>query len=48
MTDQAVDIQLENVTKRYPGGRQAAVEDFSMSIAAGEIEIGRASCRERV
>ncbi|HTI27435.1 MAG TPA: ATP-binding cassette domain-containing protein [Kutzneria sp.] len=39
MTDQAVDIQLENVTKRYPGGRQAAVEDFSMSIAAGEIVV---------
>jgi osmoprotectant transport system ATP-binding protein len=39
VTDQAVDIQLENVTKRYPGGRQAAVEDFSMSIAAGEIVV---------
>ncbi|MEV6603404.1 ATP-binding cassette domain-containing protein [Kutzneria sp. NPDC051319] len=39
MTDQAVDIQLENVTKRYAGTRQAAVEDFSMSIAAGEIVV---------
>ncbi|EWM14803.1 ABC transporter ATP-binding protein [Kutzneria sp. 744] len=39
MTDQAVDIQLENVTKRYTGTRQAAVEDFSMSIAAGEIVV---------
>ncbi|MFI9380933.1 ABC transporter ATP-binding protein [Kutzneria sp. NPDC052558] len=40
MTEQqAVDIELENVTKRYPGGRQAAVENFSMTIAAGEIVV---------
>ena len=40
MTEQqAVEIELENVTKRYPGGRQAAVEDFSMTIAAGEIVV---------
>jgi osmoprotectant transport system ATP-binding protein len=36
---QAVDIELENVTKRYPGGRQPAVEDFSMTINAGEIVV---------
>jgi osmoprotectant transport system ATP-binding protein len=36
---QAVDIQLENVTKRYPGSRRPAVEEFSMSIAAGEIVV---------
>ncbi|QUQ69944.1 ABC transporter ATP-binding protein [Kutzneria sp. CA-103260] len=40
MTEQqAVDIELDNVTKRYPGGKQAAVEDFSMTIAAGEIVV---------
>ena len=36
---QAVDIELENVTKRYPGGKQAAVEDFSMTISAGEVVV---------
>jgi osmoprotectant transport system ATP-binding protein len=39
VTDQAVEIQLENVTKRYPGTKGAAVEDFSMSIAAGEVVV---------
>ncbi|MFC0429314.1 ABC transporter ATP-binding protein [Kutzneria buriramensis] len=39
MTDQAVDIQLENVTKRYSNTKQPAVRDFSMDIRAGEIVV---------
>jgi osmoprotectant transport system ATP-binding protein len=39
VTDQAVDIQLENVTKRYSTSGQPAVRDFSMDIRAGEIVV---------
>jgi osmoprotectant transport system ATP-binding protein len=39
VTDQAVDIQLENVTKRYSNSGQPAVRDFSMDIRAGEIVV---------
>ena len=38
-TSQAVDIELEQVTKRFPGQEVAAVEDFSLSIPAGEIVV---------
>jgi osmoprotectant transport system ATP-binding protein len=33
------EIQLENVTKRYPGTREAAVDDVTMTIPAGKIVI---------
>jgi osmoprotectant transport system ATP-binding protein len=33
------EIQLEHVTKRYPGSREAAVADFTMTIPAGKIVI---------
>ena len=31
------EIRLENVTKRYSGTKEAAVEDVSLTIPAGEI-----------
>ncbi|ROS40979.1 osmoprotectant transport system ATP-binding protein [Amycolatopsis thermoflava] len=34
-----VEIQLEHVTKRYPGSRQPAVDDVTMTIPAGKIVI---------
>jgi osmoprotectant transport system ATP-binding protein len=34
-----VEIELENVTKRYPGTREAAVDDFSMVVPAGKIVV---------
>jgi osmoprotectant transport system ATP-binding protein len=34
-----VEIQLENVTKRYPGSSEPAVADVSMTIPAGKIVI---------
>ncbi len=34
-----VEIVLENVTKRYPGTREAAVDDFSMVVPAGKIVV---------
>ncbi|WP_306999180.1 betaine/proline/choline family ABC transporter ATP-binding protein [Amycolatopsis thermophila] len=34
-----VEIQLENVTKRYPGSREPAVKDVTMTIPAGQIVI---------
>ena len=34
-----VEIQLENVTKRYSGSREPAVDDVTMTIPAGEIVI---------
>jgi len=33
------EIQLVNVTKRYPGTREAAVDDVTMTIPAGKIVI---------
>ncbi|OQO90755.1 ABC transporter ATP-binding protein [Saccharomonospora piscinae] len=44
MSDQAdqptgAEIQLENVTKRYPGSAEPAVADVSMTIPAGKIVI---------
>ena len=35
----AVSIELRNVTKRYPGAPAPAVEDFSLTIPAGEIVV---------
>jgi len=34
-----VEIELENVTKRYPGTREAAVDNFSMVVPAGKIVV---------
>jgi len=34
-----VEIELEHVTKRYPGTREAAVDDFSMVVPAGKIVV---------
>jgi osmoprotectant transport system ATP-binding protein len=34
-----VEIELEHVTKRYPGTREAAVDDFSMTVPAGKIVV---------
>ncbi len=34
-----VEIVLEEVTKRYPGQKQAAVQDVSMTIPAGKITV---------
>ncbi|MEU5258664.1 ATP-binding cassette domain-containing protein [Amycolatopsis sp. NPDC021455] len=34
-----VEIELEHVTKRYPGTREAAVNDFSMVVPAGKIVV---------
>jgi len=34
-----VDIELVDVTKRYPGQKDAAVDDISMHIPAGEIVV---------
>ncbi|PRX47823.1 osmoprotectant transport system ATP-binding protein [Prauserella shujinwangii] len=34
-----VEIQLDQVTKRYPGSREPAVRDVSMTIPAGKIVI---------
>ncbi|TWH21785.1 ABC transporter ATP-binding protein [Prauserella rugosa] len=34
-----VEIQLEGVTKRYPGSAEPAVKDFTMTIPAGKIVI---------
>jgi osmoprotectant transport system ATP-binding protein len=35
--DGAVSIELDRVTKTYPGQRASAVDDFSMSIQPGEL-----------
>lgn len=42
----AVGIELENVSKIHPGQAAAAVENFSMSIAAGELVmlVGPSGC----
>ncbi|MGK3199885.1 ABC transporter ATP-binding protein [Amycolatopsis sp. MEPSY49] len=34
-----VEIELEHVTKRYPGTREPAVSDFSMVVPAGKIVV---------
>jgi osmoprotectant transport system ATP-binding protein len=34
---QAADLELRNVSKRYPGQEKAAVEELSLTVPAGEI-----------
>jgi osmoprotectant transport system ATP-binding protein len=34
-----VEIQLEHATKRYPGTREPAVNDFSLTVPAGKIVV---------
>jgi osmoprotectant transport system ATP-binding protein len=34
-----VEIELDHVTKKYPGTREAAVDDFSMVVPAGKIVV---------
>jgi osmoprotectant transport system ATP-binding protein len=38
-TGEAVQIDLESVTKRYPGSANPAVEDFTLTIPAGQIVV---------
>ena len=38
-TVSGVEIELEHVTKRYPGTREPAVDDFSMVVPAGKIVV---------
>ncbi len=38
-TVSGVEIELEQVTKRYPSTREAAVDDFSMVVPAGKIVV---------
>ncbi|ANN22390.1 ABC transporter [Amycolatopsis orientalis] len=38
-TVSGVEIELENVSKRYPGTREPAVDDFSMVVPAGKIVV---------
>jgi len=33
----AVDLEFRNVTKRYPGQQEAAIDDLSLKVEAGEI-----------
>ncbi|TDV41014.1 ABC transporter ATP-binding protein [Actinophytocola oryzae] len=46
MAEQSVGIELEDVTKRYPGQRDAAVDGFTMTINPGEttIFVGPSGC----
>ncbi|MGW0989475.1 betaine/proline/choline family ABC transporter ATP-binding protein [Streptomyces sp. NPDC002486] len=37
--DHGASIELENLTKRYPGGAQPAVDNVSMQIKAGEVVV---------
>ncbi|MEE6281985.1 betaine/proline/choline family ABC transporter ATP-binding protein [Georgenia sunbinii] len=39
MTDDATMIRLENLTKRYPGQRENAVDDLTLEIQRGEIVV---------
>jgi osmoprotectant transport system ATP-binding protein len=38
-TVSGVEIELEHVSKRYPGTREPAVDDFSMVVPAGKIVV---------
>ncbi len=38
-TVSGVEIELENVSKRYPGTREPAVDEFSMVVPAGKIVV---------
>ncbi|WP_338779445.1 betaine/proline/choline family ABC transporter ATP-binding protein [Streptomyces sp. DG1A-41] len=37
--EHGASIELQNLTKRYPGGAQPAVDDVSMEIKAGEVVV---------
>jgi len=39
-------IQAERLVKLY--GKKLVVDGVSLEVNAGEVEIGRASCRDRV
>lgn len=39
MAEKGSEIELEHVTKRYPGQKAAAVDDFSMVVPAGQIVV---------
>ena len=45
-------IEIDNVSYRYEDAKRAALSDVTLNIPKGEflaiVEIGRASCRERV
>ena len=47
-----ITIDLVNVSFRYPKSEKNVLENFNLTIKSGEkmalVEIGRASCRERV
>jgi osmoprotectant transport system ATP-binding protein len=34
---EAAELELRHVSKRYPGQRQAAIEDLSLTVGAGEV-----------
>src|SRR5580658_5289249 len=34
---QAAELELRNVSKRYPGQREAAIGDLSLTVPAGEV-----------
>lgn len=33
----ALELELRNVQKRYPGRREAAIPDLSLTVPAGEV-----------
>ncbi|MFI6098030.1 ABC transporter ATP-binding protein [Lentzea sp. NPDC051213] len=39
VTAAGIEIRLDHVTKRYPGQKAAAVDDFSMVVPAGQIVV---------
>ena len=46
MSVQSTLIELHGVTKKY--GNVEALREVSLAVQRRQIEIGRASCRERV
>ena len=47
MADTNIAVLMKGITKVYPNGI-AANQGVDFSVKKGEIQIGRASCRERV
>ncbi|SDG25637.1 osmoprotectant transport system ATP-binding protein [Lentzea fradiae] len=39
MAEEGIEIRLDHVTKRFPGQKAPAVDDFSMVVPAGEIVV---------
>ncbi|MDX8032927.1 ATP-binding cassette domain-containing protein [Lentzea sp. BCCO 10_0856] len=39
VAEKGIEIRLDHVTKRYPGQKAAAVDDFSMVVPAGQIVV---------